>query len=447
MLLDDADPDGRGSPTELADSDDEEKGDNRGSSAMETDVKKEKRKRESRGKRRGTEPRGEDGLAVPVGDDDDGDSELDSPSKRPQRGDCAPLSGQEIRDLLFGHAKEMKDAWRSFQGRLDQVETMQVQQNHEMINIRTRTSALEKQGVTVQKNLDTTNKNVDALAEEVKNMKVQLGDLQARPLPGSIPEGRTASGVTNNNAGAPPADPWADFLRRQGRGELERSGPPPAPDGLKPAESLTEDEKRTLVFGGWARDTKKSIIEQESEVFLRTDGMKALIDVDHLSVFGPRRSVGMMKFCQRDGETFANMKTRMWEVVRLVGATKLELPSTKEFGSVRTLWASFVKTKTARIRSSLVSQVRRITCELALEAKNAEGGIKHILNTQHTAYDCDWNLGTIWCGTQKLASSTHKAPRTGEIITLPGGWVSLDAIVITTGCTPDEAKQAFEREL
>ena len=441
------DDEGKGSPTELAESEGEEDEDKQKKTrAMDTDIKKEKRKRESRRRKCCGDKGGGDGLAVPVGDEDD-DSELDSPSKRPQRGDSAPLSGQEIRDLLFGHVKAMKDAWRSFQGRLDQVETTQVQQNHEMINIRTRTAALEKQGVTFQKSLDSTAKNVDDLAEDVKNMKVQLGDLQARPLPG--PDCRAPAGAPSSS-GPPALDPWADFLKKKGRGEVDRNGPSSSSDAAaaKPGETLTEDEKRTLVFGGWARDTRKAIIEQESEAFLKTEGMKALIDVEQLAVYGPRRSVGMMKIVQREGEMFTDMKNRMWEVVRLVSATnKVELPSTKEFGAVKTLWASFVKTKSARLRSSLVSQVRRITCELALDAKNAEGGIKNLPNTQPSAYDCDWNMGTIWCGALKLASSTHKAPREGECVTMPGGWVCLDAVAKTAGCSIEEAKMALEREL
>ena len=91
--------------------------------------------------------------------------------------------------------------------------------------------------------------------------------------------------------------------------------------------------------------------------------------------------------------------------------------------------------------------VRRVTCILALDTKTPDGGIRCLASTQFSAYDCDWGLGTIWCGPHKLASATHKAPREGEHVLMGGGWVSLDAVATTAGCSIDEAKAALEREL
>ncbi|CAE7542500.1 unnamed protein product [Symbiodinium sp. CCMP2592] len=156
----------------------------------------------------------------------------------------------------------------------------------------------------------------------------------------------------------------------------------------------------------------------------------------------------MLRFKEREGETFHHVRERMWDVIKKIAAAKHMLPSTKETGEEqKPMWASFVKTKAARAKSSLVSMVRRVTCALALDAKTPEGGVKHLLNTQFTAYDCDWSLGTIWCGEHKLASATHKAPQLGEHVLMSGGWVSLDAVSTVAGCTIDEAKAALEREL
>ena len=93
------------------------------------------------------------------------------------------------------------------------------------------------------------------------------------------------------------------------------------------------------------------------------------------------------------------------------------------------MWASFVKTKTARVKSSLVSMVRRVCCALALDAKTPEGGVRCLSNTQFTAYDCDWNLGTIWCGPQKLASATSHIVMliNGVVSRLALPWTSLTA--------------------
>ena len=73
-----------------------------------------------------------------------------------------------------------------------------------------------------------------------------------------------------------------------------------------------------------------------------------------------------------------------------------------------------------------------------------------MLNVEHTiaqSYDMDWNAGTIWCGIHKLASATHRAPKSSEVIHMPGGWVNLDAVGLVAGCTPEAAKAAFELEL
>ncbi|CAE7358661.1 unnamed protein product [Symbiodinium sp. CCMP2592] len=438
----------KGSPTELAESEAEQNTVEK----MDLEVKQETRKRERPSRSRKVVRDPAFAQVVPVLDEDD-DDDLNSPTKRPLHGD-APLSGNEIRELLFGHVTEMKEAWRSFQGRLDRVESEQLQHGHEMINIRTRAAALEKTSTNLQTTQIKVNKSLEELAEDVKKMKVRIAEVEKRPtesramaaggngLPGDVPQPKDA-----------PVDPWAAFYRNRDRGSGERvtsagtTGEIPSGSNDRGGDFLSEDEKKTLVVGGWARDTKRTIIEEESAALLNTDGIKALIDVEKLSVFGPRRSVGMMKFVQREGESLADVKNRMWAVIKLFSASKVELPSTREFGAVKTMWASFVKTKAARAKSSLVSLTRRVSCELAMNTKNGEGGIKFLENTQPGAYDCDWNMGTIWCGSHKLASATLRPPRDGEHVLLSAGWVSLDAVSATTGCTTEEAKAAFEREL
>ncbi|CAE7210973.1 unnamed protein product [Symbiodinium sp. CCMP2592] len=425
-----------GSPTELAESSEEEKT----TGAMDTEVKQEKRKREvraaaTRGRRgRGRDARaGTDGVHGAVSGDlgtsDDEDEE--SPSKRAQVGD-PPLSGNEMRELLFGHMKDMKEAWRTFQGRMDKVEAEQLQQSHEMINIRTRTSAIEKDNLTMNKKHETMVKNMEELAEDVRKMKVQFDEAQRVPPPEDRPKG------LGMNQAAEPSDPWAEFYRRKEGRDAKIPGPhgqelPGDRAGDRSGDTLSEDEKRTLVIGGWARDTKRTIIETESAVLFTTAGIQELIDSPKLAIYGPRRSVGMLKFNQRQGENFADVKNRMWEVIKLVANTKFELGSTREFGEVKNMWASFVKTRNARMKSAHVSMVRRVCCDLAMSSKNAEGGVKNLACTQFAAYDCDWSLGTIWSGSFKLASATHKQPREAECILMPGGWVALDAISGVTG--------------
>ncbi|CAE7028558.1 unnamed protein product [Symbiodinium sp. CCMP2592] len=450
------------SPTEIAESGNEMDEDVKEEMPAAPVKKKEKRKRERRAKpvcvRRGDRTKGStDPPSISDHDDDDEDDDEDigSPAKRPHE-DSGAINAAEIRELLFGHVKEMKQAWRSFQGRLDKVETVQTQQQHEMVNLRTRTHKLEKDTESMRQMNDQTNRNVDHLTEEVKNMKVQWEEIKLSAWPAAnavMP--RDAKDPKNS---AMTSDPWSEYLRGKGRnlgrhGDTEdhRAAAASSADGGgqrdKNPDALTEDEKRTLVVGGWLRDTRRAVIEEESAALFATENIKNLLDSTKLMIYGPRRSVGMLKFQQREGESYEQMKHRMWETVKLVAAAKYSLPSTKEGGDVRTLWASFVKTKSARSKSALVSMVRRVTIALALDARDEQGSCVHVLNTQTTAYDCDWGLGTIWCGVHKLASATHKAPKEGEHVLVSGGWVSTTAIAQTAGCSVDEAKQALEREL
>ncbi|CAE7940814.1 GIP [Symbiodinium necroappetens] len=172
-----------------------------------------------------------------------------------------------------------------------------------------------------------------------------------------------------------------------------------------------------------------------------------LLDSDKILVFGPRRSVGMLRFKERDGENFAQLRERMWKVVRAIAQAKVSFPSAKDVGEEKVAWVAFVKTKTARSRTAHISMVRRVVIALASEVKDDGGGVLNLDHTLQSSYDMDWNAGTIWCGPQKIASATHRAPRGVEVITMSGGWVDLDSVGLVTGCSVDVAKRAFELEL
>ncbi|CAE7210723.1 pol [Symbiodinium sp. CCMP2456] len=176
------------SPTEAAEISDGDKEDGEG-------VKQEQHRK--RGRERAAAQ-----VAVP-----NDDEELDSPSKRPQHGD-APLSGNELRALLLGHVNEMKDAWNTFHGRLEQVESKQGAQSVDLGLLKTRTAVLEKDAATHRHLQEQTSKNLDELTEEVKSMKVQLDSLQA---PAASHKHPAAPGPPLPAGG----DPWGDYLRQR----------------------------------------------------------------------------------------------------------------------------------------------------------------------------------------------------------------------------------------
>ena len=84
------------------------------------------------------------------------------------------------------------------------------------------------------------------------------------------------------------------------------------------------------------QDTRKATIELESTPILLRDDIRPFIDQEKLSVYGPRRSVGMLKFAKREGESsMTEVRERMWKVVRKLAVIKVVLESTKAVGRRR----------------------------------------------------------------------------------------------------------------
>ena len=293
---------------------------------------------------------------------------------------------------------------------------------------------------------------MDALTEDVKNLKVHLAEVQQQQQQPGVSSGSEGP-RTNMKA---PVDPWAEFLRARQNGApsgSRRGGDKGGVQGevfknVDQGDYLSEEDQRTLIVGGWSQDTRKATIEIEALTVLQRADIQPLLDVDKISVFGPRRSVGMIRFVQRDDEpSLAAVRERMWKVVRAIADAKIKFPSTAALGEDRNAWASFMKTKTARARTAHISLVRRVTIQLAMDTKDDGGGAVHAEHVLPAAYDMDWGAGTIWCGSQKLASATHRQPRDCECILMSGGWVNLQAIAQVSGCSVDVAKHAFELEL
>ena len=176
------------------------------------------------------------------------------------------------------------------------------------------------------------------------------------------------------------------------------------------------------------------------------DEIKTLLDCDKITVYGPRKSFGVLLFKERDGESFPQVKERMWGVIRIIKELKHVWPSAAATSS-KPAWASFLKTKGARQRTAYASMLRRIAIELAEDAKNEEGGPKQPHAIVSETYDVDWGAGTTWKHQWKLGSSTHRQPKGADIRVMTGGWADVHAISQATGATSSEVIQALEREL
>ena len=374
------------SPTELAaESDDEE---------LEPKIEKRKRETTVRRRRR-NECR--DATAVPDGTDD----ELDSPSKRALveggRSDERPLTAGLLKDLLADHRRDMQQAWNVFEDRVGKVENQQIKQTGELASLGGRMKINEKDIATAKKNQALGDRKVEKLTEDVANLKVQFEGVSAK-ISGMHPH----QSDPHDNGGGIGSDPWSEYLKRN-RLWTPLPGPSKAStsmDGVNfgqaasgggdMGDQLTDEDRRTLIVGGWLQDTRRATIEEEAATLLQHAEIRPLIDVDKLAVYGPRRSVGMLKFTQRDDErNLEEMKSRMWKVVRKVAELKVSVESSKAAGEERKMWAAFVKTKTARTRSAHISMVRRVVTGLAADAKNEAGGVLNFEHTQDGAYDMD----------------------------------------------------------
>ena len=374
------------------------------------------------------------------------EGEEGSPSKRPTTTDAAPVSGRELRELLASHLLEMKG---QFGSRITQVEAEQKRHLCEVRDLQGRNSEIEKEIGNLRGRATASEKQVgeiktlvelhdDRINEVTASLAKLQSDLQNRPAQHGGQQG------TN-----PPLDPWANWHQTHQNLPKKSGHLPRGPVGdSEDGSTLSEEEKRTLIVGGWAQDTKKATIEVESRELLARDEIKNLVDEQVLAVYGPRRSVGSLRFDYRQNESFQSLRDRMWKTIKAIRELAIKFPSARENPDSKPAWASFVKTKEARRRTMLVSQTRRVCIQLAGDTKSDEGGPCKPVAVNADSYDTDWGSGTIWQGQFKIASATHRQPTPNTaVIVMPGGWVNLKAVMDVTGCTETEARCAFEREL
>ena len=93
--------------------------------------------------------------------------------------------------------------------------------------------------------------------------------------------------------------------------ELVSHGVPPGPPGLGGRRPGGEERRlRTLVYGGWARESRRKVILEELQEAVASLGVADLLD-DSPFTTGARRSMALSSFNQRPGESFENMRSRM----------------------------------------------------------------------------------------------------------------------------------------
>ena len=388
-----------------------------------------------------------------------------SPSKRAHEGgddDSAPLSGKALKELFAQHLSsvkhEMQLVWGDVRGRIDSMEKTQASTHGEIAKFGGRLAIAEKDNLLQQTELARHKDQIGGLENAVEDLKHQLAEIKVQgPRGDGPPAHQPPLRGRHENGGL---DPWAQYLdRRNGRPQLAGDVPLGAESagdtgagrrafldrGEPNRDGLSEEDKCSLIIGGWLQDTKREIIETEAADLLMTDPIKQFLDVEKVTVFGPRKSFALIRFKERAGENFTHVKERMWGVIKAVNAMKHIWPSTGGAGN-KPAWTSFLKSRTARQRSAHASMLRRVAIDLAGDAKTTEGAPKFPEALLGENYDVDWAAGTIWRQQWKLGSSTHRQPK-GEVKLMNGGWVDITALSNATGATASEVLLALEREL
>eukprot|EP00439_Symbiodinium_sp_Y106_P054561 s1498_g7.t1 len=302
--------------------------------------------------------------------EDDEDAE---PGRRPlSPGGDQPVTSREFRALLSQHFAEFSRSWQRMESRVAGVEQEAKNSKQERAVLTSRVTQVERK----QADLET---KVHDLAKTVEDLRKD----GVRQSPGG-----SASG----------GDRWAEYRAKYGpvsaRGEPGRGDGPPQQAGPPVGrEELSEEDKRTLIVGGWLQDTKKQTIFDEGNPFLQRPAIRGELDHTELQVWGPRRSFAVLKFDVRSGEQLQDVRARMWKVIQEARTNPVALASTAAAGDAKNMWVAFSKTREARKRAAHGSMLRRVCVSMVRDAcinkesHHPDAGVEG-------AYDVDWTSGT-----------------------------------------------------
>ncbi|CAE7229646.1 Pol, partial [Symbiodinium necroappetens] len=129
--------------------------------------------------------------------------------------------------------------------------------------------------------------------------------------------------------------------------------------GGGPGIGAGPDRKSTLVFGGWAADTRKGVLLEQLDQALKGLQLQGMLDTAPFTT-GARRSVALCQFKKRAHESDGDARQRMLRVIQVINASQVKLE-----GAVRPLWASFSKSPEERGRAALAAVVRKAVLRMA----------------------------------------------------------------------------------
>ena len=364
-----------------------------------------------------------------------------APSRASSEPSEPPITSREMRSLREAQLATITTSFRGLEGRLANVESTSRSTEGRFTSFENDLNATKHETKLLHSRVMGVEKKEASNEGKIKQITKEIAELKAKQttLPfAASPKAPGGEGASN--------DPWAAYRAQHGP---IGSNVPRAPDVRgegSGGNELSEEDRRTLVFGGWNQDTKKQIILDESSAFLKRDDVKDFVDAQELQVWGPRKSFGMLRFKVRDGEDQSGVRDRMWKTIQALRANAHRLASTGAADGGKPMWAQFVKTKEARKRSSHGSLIRRVCLAMVADCRQNQEAHSMIAG-EESSYDVDWGSGTVWCSEWKLGSSVHRQPRGEHVRLLSSGWIDLEAISRATGVAFDIALHAFEREL
>ena len=147
------------------------------------------------------------------------------------------------------------------------------------------------------------------------------------------------------------------------------------------------DRRLTLLFGGWERDTRKSVILQQLSEALDQLDLKGHLDGEPFCT-GPRRSTALAVFRIRDNESEHLTRKRIHEVIVGLASSKVPIPPTG-----RRMFATYSKSKAERAVSNHAGWIKRAMLSLGQ-------GVADLL-------DVEYNTGTCWMGQSLVGSATR----------------------------------------
>ena len=192
------------------------------------------------------------------------EGEGDSPSKKPLHGQDAPLTGRELRDLLQMHMYEMRAAWGEERARVDRLEAKQTNIENDIYKLDNANTTLKEEVVNIKEDVVNIKGRTSAVEQRLQDQSVVQHNQQTKlnEVIQDLAKLKTdASGSHKpvNHSAASKDDPWAAYLARR-NSEPGATGQPlqrRAAGGRSDDNELTDDEKRTLILGGWPQDSKK----------------------------------------------------------------------------------------------------------------------------------------------------------------------------------------------